>query len=99
MARQIKAERDKRASILQAEGNKRAVILEAESRKHPPFLDDKARKRQDQAEARATQMVSKAISEKDVKAINYFIAKNTPKPYMALPVPRTRKWYYCHWKL
>ena len=85
MARQMKAERDKRASILvaegqrqaailEAEGEKQAAILEAEGRREAAFRDAEARERQAQAEAKATQMVSEAIAHGDVNAINYFVA-------------------------
>ena len=86
MARQMKAERDKRAEVLQAEGLKQAAILkaegereaqirEAEGRKAAAFLDAEARERQAEAEARATEMVSRAIAAGDVNAINYFVAQ------------------------
>ncbi|MEM6619420.1 MAG: SPFH domain-containing protein [Pseudomonadota bacterium] len=86
MARQMKAERDKRAEILQAEGQKQAAILkaegeresqirEAEGRKEAAFLDAEAREREAQAEAKATQMVSQAIAAGDVQAVNYFVAQ------------------------
>ena len=85
MARQMKAEREKRASILEAEGEKaseilradgekQAAIMEAEGRKESAFRDAEARERLAQAEARATQMVSKAIADGDVQAVNYFVA-------------------------
>lgn len=85
MARQMKAERDKRAQILvaegerqseilRAEGEKQAAILEAEGRKEAAFRDAEARERQAEAEARATHMVSQAIEKGDVNAINYFVA-------------------------
>jgi regulator of protease activity HflC (stomatin/prohibitin superfamily) len=85
MARQMKAEREKRALILEAEGEKQAAILkatgekqarilEAEGRKESAFLDAEAREREAQAEAKATTDVSNAISTGDIQAINYFVA-------------------------
>lgn len=95
MARQMKAEREKRAqileseglraaSILKAEGEKQAQVLEAEGRKEAAFRDSEARERQAQAEAKATEMVSTAISEGNVQAINYFVANNYMKALEAL---------------
>jgi regulator of protease activity HflC (stomatin/prohibitin superfamily) len=74
MGRQMKAEREKRAQILEAEGMKQSQVLEAEGRKAAAFLDAEARERSAEAEARATQVVSEAISKGDVQALNYFVA-------------------------
>ena len=87
MARQMKAEREKRAQILEAEGSrqsailkaegeKQAAVLEAEGRKEAAFREAEARERAAQAEATATSMVSEAIAKGDVQAINYFVANN-----------------------
>jgi regulator of protease activity HflC (stomatin/prohibitin superfamily) len=75
MARQMMAERNKRAQILEAEGLKQAQILEAEGRREAAFRDAEAREREAEAEARATQVVSQAIAEGDVQAVNYFVAQ------------------------
>ncbi len=86
MTRQMKAEREKRASILEsegarqndinrAEGQKQSQILEAEGRKEAAFRDAEARERSAQAEASATKMVSDAIEGGSTQAINYFIAQ------------------------
>jgi len=86
MARQMKAERERRAviteadgerqaAITRAEGAKQAAILEAEGRKEAAFRDAEARERSADAEAKATTAVSEAIAKGDVNAINYFIAQ------------------------
>jgi regulator of protease activity HflC (stomatin/prohibitin superfamily) len=95
MARQMKAEREKRAQILEseglraaailkAEGAKQAVVLEAEGRREAAFKDAEARERAAEAEATATTLVSKAIAEGNVQAINYFVANNYVKALEAL---------------
>ncbi len=86
MARQMKAERDKRAQILEAEGKrqsqilkaegeKQAAILKAEGEKEAAFRQAEARERAAEAEAKATHMVSQAIAKGSVNAINYFVAQ------------------------
>ena len=95
MGRQMKAERDKRAAILEAEGmraaailkaegGKQSIMLEAEGRKEAAFRDAEARERSAEAEAKATQMVSDAISKGNVQAINYFVANNYVKALESL---------------
>ncbi|MCI4644261.1 MAG: SPFH/Band 7/PHB domain protein [Hyphomonadaceae bacterium] len=86
MARQMKAERlkraeiltaegDKQSAILKAEGQKQSQILEAEGRREAAFRDAEAREREAEAEAKATAFVSEAIAKGDVNAINYFLGQ------------------------
>ncbi|MCJ2086281.1 SPFH/Band 7/PHB domain protein [Methylobacterium sp. E-005] len=86
MARQMKAEREKRASILEAEGQraaeilraegrKQSAILESEGRKEAAFRDAEARERSAEAEAQATNLVSRAIAEGDIAAANFLVAE------------------------
>ncbi|KJF70556.1 MULTISPECIES: SPFH domain-containing protein [Rhizobium/Agrobacterium group] len=86
MARQMKAEREKRAQVLEAEGarnaqilraegTKQSAILEAEGQREAAFRNAEARERLAEAEAQATRMVSEAIAAGNVHAINYFVAQ------------------------
>ncbi len=85
MARQMKAEREKRASILEAEGErqsailraegeKQGMILQAEGEREAAYREAEARERLAEAEAKATMVVSQAIEQGDLNAINYFVA-------------------------
>ena len=95
MARQMKAERERRAVITEAdgekqaaitvaEGQKQAAILQAEGRKEAAFRDAEARERSAAAEAKATELVSNAIAAGDVNAINYFVAQKYVEAFAKL---------------
>lgn len=95
MARQMKAERIKRAEILQAEGDKQSAILraegekqsavlQAEGRKEAAFRDAEAREREAQAEAKATKDVSEAIAAGETDAVNYFLGQEYIQAFKAL---------------
>ena len=102
MARQMKAEREKRAVILEAEGQrqseileadgeKQAAILEAEGRREAAFRDAEARERLAEAEAKATADVSKAIAEGNIQAINYFVASKYVEALQAIAAAPNQK--------
>ena len=95
MARQMKAERERRAviteadgerqaAITRAEGAKQAAILEAEGRREAAFRDAEARERAAEAEGKATTLVSEAIAKGDVNAINYFVAQKYVEAFAEL---------------
>jgi regulator of protease activity HflC (stomatin/prohibitin superfamily) len=102
MARQMKAERERRAEvltadgqkqaeILRAEGSKQAAILEAEGRREAAFRDAEARERLAEAEAKATQLVSDAIAKGDVQAINYFLGQKYVEAFKELATAPNQK--------
>ena len=102
MARQMKAERDKRAAVLEAEGarqsevlraegEKQAAILEAEGRREAAYREAEARERLAEAEAKATLMVSEAIAKGDVNALNYFIATKYVEAFKAVATSPNQK--------
>jgi regulator of protease activity HflC (stomatin/prohibitin superfamily) len=102
MARQMKAERERRAviteadgekqaAIARAEGSKQSAILEAEGRREAAFRDAEARERSAQAEATATELVSNAIAKGDVNAINYFVAQKYVEAFGKLAVSPQQK--------
>ena len=105
MGRQMKAERDKRANILEAEGfrqaailkaegEKQAAVLQAEGAKEAAFRNAEARERSAEAEAKATAMVSEAIAKGNVQAINYFVAQKYVEAMKAFATSPNQKVYF-----
>ncbi len=101
MARQMKAERDKRAAVLEAEGlrqaqilkaegQKQSQILQAEGRREAAFRDAEARERLGEADAKATAVLSGAVAGGDPAALNYYIAKNMSAPSSGWRLRRTK---------
>ncbi|MFG1347534.1 SPFH domain-containing protein [Xanthobacter autotrophicus DSM 431] len=102
MARQMKAEREKRAAILEAEGlrqseilkaegQKQGQILQAEGRREAAFRDAEARERLAEAEAKATQVLSAAVASGDPAALNYYIAEKYVKAFETLGASPNQK--------
>ncbi len=102
MARQMKAERlrravvleadgDKQAAILRAEGQKQSAILEAEGRRAAAYRDAEARERSAEAEAKATHVVSEAIAKGDVASVNYFLGLKYIEAFHALATGPNQK--------
>ncbi|WP_454914688.1 SPFH domain-containing protein [Xanthobacter sediminis] len=102
MGRQMKAEREKRAAVLEAEGlrqaeilkaegRKQSQILEAEGRREAAFRDAEARERLAEADARATQMLSDALALGDPAALNYYIAEKYVKAFETLGAAPNQK--------
>jgi len=102
MGRQMKAERDKRAAILEAEGLKQAqvlraegekqsLILAAEGRREAAYRAAEARERQAEAEAKAVAVVSEAVAKGDVAAVNYFVAQRYIEALQAIAAAPNQK--------
>jgi regulator of protease activity HflC (stomatin/prohibitin superfamily) len=105
MGRQMKAERDKRANILEAEGfrqaailkaegEKQAAVLQAEGAKEAAFRNAEARERSAEAEAKATAVVSEAIARGNVQAINYFVAQKYVEAMKAFATSPNQKVFF-----
>ncbi|MEO0391713.1 MAG: SPFH domain-containing protein [Pseudomonadota bacterium] len=91
MARQLKAERDRRAVILEAEGDRQSTVLRAQGELEAAKLEAEARERLALAEAKATQVVSDAVAKGDVQALNYFVAQKYTEALQAMATAPNQK--------
>jgi regulator of protease activity HflC (stomatin/prohibitin superfamily) len=102
MAKQLNADREKRARVLEAEGFRQAAVLKAEGTKQAEILaaegrleaakrDAEARERLAQAEAEATRMVSQAVASGNIQALNYFVAQKYVETLHAIGTSNSSK--------
>jgi regulator of protease activity HflC (stomatin/prohibitin superfamily) len=91
MARQLKAERDRRAQILEADATKESQIRIAQGKLEAAKLEAEARERLAAAEAKATQLVSEAVAQGSVQAINYFLGQKYVEALTAFAQSQNQK--------